>query len=120
MGKMHSNRLEKFLKIGILLSLSACATSYLHWTGPKYKKQQDFVNDRYECFKETQQRFTSARVNQYGGTSDSVVMPLCSAFKACLATKGFYESGSVTDPSIFNQSGHFFIPEGAQITCKSD
>ena len=103
--------------IFLVLLLSSCATGYYAFVGPTNKTQSDFMQARYSCLQETQQRVSSAYANQYGGSSSSIVAPSCSAFKACLAARGFYEQNGVTDLSFFNQPGHFSIPQGTMIDC---
>jgi len=51
---------------------------------------QDFANVRYQCIQETSARTSSGSANQYGAYTTSAVMPSCSAFQACLASKGYY------------------------------
>ena len=74
--------------ITIALLMTGCAA-------PKYDGPgsfQDFANARYQCVRETSARVSGAAINQYGGAASSSVMPSCSAFQACLASKGYYES----------------------------
>src|ERR1035437_798853 len=84
--------------IGIILLiavLGGCATmppTYIRWMTSTSATQQQFMQDRYACLQETQQRVSGAFVNQYGGASSSQVMPPCSAFNACLASRGYYRS----------------------------
>ena len=110
----------KFIIHLILFTIvSGCASappSYMRFTGPTNKTQQEFVNDRYACLKETQQRRSNAAVNEYGGAASSSVMPSCSAFNACLASKGFYRQDT-TDLNVFSQPGNFSVPQGAVINC---
>ena len=68
--------------------LTGCAAP--HYDGPG--SFQDFANARYQCLRETQQRMSGATINQYGGSATSQVIPSCSAFNSCLATKGYYQS----------------------------
>ena len=53
---------------------------------------QDFANARYQCLQQTSARVDGGFANQYGGALSSSVMPSCSAFSACLASKGYYQS----------------------------
>lgn len=103
---------------GILVFvLVGCAAVYTRWTGPSSNSQQDFMNIRYQCLKETQARVSSAYINQYGGSSSSNVRPPCSAWNACMASKGYYQSDT-TDASVFNRPGNFSVPESALIYCQ--
>ena len=77
------------------IALSAFAMLMTGCAVPKYDGPgsfQDFANARYQCVQETSARVSGAAVNQYGGAARSSVMPSCSAFSACLASKGYYES----------------------------
>ena len=105
-----------FALASILIGCASGPPSYMRFTGPANKSQQDFVSERYSCLKETQQRITSTAVNEFGGASSSSVMPSCSAFNACLAARGFYRQDT-TDLSVFNQAGNFSVPQGAVISC---
>jgi hypothetical protein len=111
-----STNIKRTFILSLLFSLVACAPSYYRYTGPTNSSQQDFMNIRYQCLRETQQRVSGAFVNQYGGASSSTVMPTCSAFNACLASKGFYRSDT-PDLNVFNQPGNFSVPQGAVINC---
>lgn len=109
------------LGLSLLILLSGCASgpqSYYRYVGPTNKSQQDFMGDRYQCLRETQQRVSNAFVNQYGGAGNSSVMPSCSAFNACLGAKGYYRQDT-TDLSVFNVPGNFKIPPGAVINCSN-
>lgn len=61
------------------------------------------MKDRYECYKETQQRFSDAFVGPYGGSAGSQVIPSCSAFNACMASRGYLRSdtdGNLVVPQV--------------------
>lgn len=93
----------KLLLISSLVSiLSGCAA--VNYDGPG--SFQDFANARYQCLQETQQRISGGYINQSGGAATSQVMPSCSAFNSCLATKGYYQ----------NQNGRF-NPNSIAIRC---
>jgi len=83
-----------------LLQTIAIPTLAILMTGcaaPRYDGPgsfQDFANARYQCVRETSARVSGAAVNQSGGAASSSVMPSCSAFASCLASKGYYESQS--------------------------
>ena len=110
-----SNILKAWFVTFIFAVISGCATpptSYYRYFNPK-SNQQQFMKDRYACLQETQQRVSGAYVNQYGGASSSTVMPPCSAFNACLASRGYYRSDT-TNP---NDPG-LYVPQGAVINCQ--
>src|SRR5437667_12212554 len=101
--------------LGILLLVAViggCATSYIRWMTNTGATQQQFMNDRYSCLQETQQRVSGAYANQYGGAASSQVMPPCSAFNACMAARGYYRADT-TNPADFNQPGSLSVPPGA-------
>jgi len=116
--------MKNFIRISLLLTtiiILGCATgpqSYYRYVGPTNRSQQDWMNDRYACLKETQQRISNTAVNGYGGASSSTVMPTCSAFNACLASRGFYRQDT-TDVSVFNNPGNFSVPQGSVINCSN-
>ena len=112
------------LKTGGILLLSAVVSgctpmpqTYFRFTSSNNATEQQFVNDRYECYKETQQQVSNAIVNQYGGVANSQVMPLCSAFYACLAARGYYRAADTTDLTVFNTPGNYYVPQSAEIHC---
>ena len=105
--------------LGILLlvaAVSGCAPTYVRYLSNNGATQQQFMNDRYSCLRETQQRVSGAYVNQYGGAANSQVMPPCSALNACLAARGYYRSDT-TNLADFNQPGSLGVPQGAGIQC---
>ena len=108
---------NKCLRVILVFTVfSGCATTptYIRWITTTGATQQQFMNDRYSCLKETQQRVSGAYVNQYGGVSNSQVQPPCSAFNACLAARGYYRSDT-TNPADFNHAGSLAVPPGAVI-----
>jgi hypothetical protein len=80
--------MKKIFTVIILVALTGCAAP--NYDGPG--SFQDFVNARYQCVRETSARVSGAVVNESGGVANSQVMPSCSAFAACLASKGYYAS----------------------------
>ena len=80
----------KYICAGIFLILTGCAVP--NYSGPG--TYQDFANARYQCVQETSARQSGAYVGQYGGYANSTVMPTCSAFQACLASKGYYQDSN--------------------------
>ena len=51
------------------VAIGGCAPTYVRYLSNKGATQQQFVNDRYACLQQTQQRVSGAYVNQYGGAS---------------------------------------------------
>ena len=99
-----------FLVVFITLPLGACCfnplpAKYLNYNAT----QDDFMKARYECYKETAQRVSDVYVNPYGGVAGSEVMPSCSAFNACMASRGFIEADT---------NGNFAVPQGMEIKCR--
>jgi hypothetical protein len=72
------------------MMVSGCVATTPKYTGPG--GMQEFAKVRYQCVQETSARVSGAAINQYGGASNSKVIPSCSAFTACLASKGYYAS----------------------------
>ena len=85
-------KIPKTIAISALVILmTACASvPPSRYDGPG--SFQDFANARYQCVRETSAPVSFTLVNPYGGGSSSSVMPNCSSFVACLASKGYYES----------------------------
>jgi len=81
--------MKKMMSITAIFALSGCATATVY-EGPG--SFQDFANVRYQCVKETSARFSSGSADRYGAAASSSVKPSCSAFKACLASKGYFEN----------------------------
>ena len=82
----------KFLKKIVMTTMTIVMTGC---AAPKYNGPgsfQDFANARYECVQQTSARVSRAPVNEYSIFAGSSVMPSCSAFTACLASKGYYAS----------------------------
>ena len=98
---------RKIIGIILIVIVSGCAAVPMRFTNYGATQEQ-FMKDRYECYKETQQRASSAYINQYGGFASSQVMPSCSAFNACLASRGYFRSDA---------NGNLVLPAGAEIQC---
>jgi hypothetical protein len=79
--------MRKVVVLLALLMLSSCTTER-RWfkTG---STRQDFNQDRYRCMQESQQRVSSAYVNQYGGSSNSGVRTNRNLFNACMEAQGW-------------------------------
>ncbi len=97
-------------------SISGCATTYIRYLSSNNATESQFMQDRYQCYQETQQRISGAFVNQYGGAASSQVLPSCRAWNACLAARGYYRSDT-TSVAELNQPGSLFVPQGAVINC---
>jgi hypothetical protein len=109
----------RIVVIVLIAMVSGCAAPrpvYIRYIGSNGASQQQFMNDRYSCLRETQQRISGAFVNQYGGASQSQVAPSCSAMAACLAARGYYRADT-TNPADFNQPGSLSVPPGTMINC---
>jgi hypothetical protein len=52
-------------------------------------QQNEFTEARYACMQQSQQRHSSAYVNQYGGSSDSSVITNNNLFSACMTSRGW-------------------------------
>jgi hypothetical protein len=89
----------------------------MRWATTTGASQQQFMNDRYTCLRETQQRVSGAHVGPYGGAASSQVLPSCSAFNACLAAHGYYRAADTTNLADFMQPGSLYVPQGAMIQC---
>lgn len=101
-----------------LAAICGCAPSYIRWVSNNGAGQDQFMKDRYSCLQETQQRISNAYVNQYGGAANSSVAPPCSAWKACMAARGYYQVANTSSLDDFKQRGSLFVPEGAVINCR--
>lgn len=99
----------KALKLSIIAAvvLAGCESTPLRYQNYGANQQQ-FMKDRYECYRENQQRASSAYVDRNRGVASSRVIPSCSAFQACLAARGYYESAS----------GNLFVPDSAGVECQ--
>lgn len=66
------------------------------------------MKDSYACYSETQKKISGATGDQSGGNANSIVIPTCSAFNACLAERGYVRSDA---------TGTLTIPEGTVVQC---
>ena len=91
--------MKKMMSITVIFALSGCATSTVY-EGPG--SFQDFANARYQCVRETSARISRGSADQYGAAASTSVKPSCSAFKACLASKGYFvnDNGRFSSESI--------------------
>ena len=108
MGGSNMSIAIKIIGIILIVVVSGCTSGPTRFTNYGATQEQ-FMKDRYECYRETQQRASSAYVNRYGGAARSQVIPSCSAFLACLASRGYLLS---------NTSGNLIVPTGAEIQCQ--
>jgi hypothetical protein len=92
----------------VVAGCASTAPTIMRWTNNNNATQDQWMKDRYACYSETQQRISGATVNQSGGNANSIVIPMCSAFNACLAARGYVRSDA---------TGTLTIPEGAVVQC---
>jgi hypothetical protein len=91
--------------------VSGCATEapiVPHWASNKSATQDQWLKDRYACYSETKQRISGAAVDASGGSSNSIVLPMCNEFNACLAARGYFRSDT---------AGLLYVPDGANVQC---
>jgi hypothetical protein len=92
--------------------VSGCATTppppVMRWTSNNNATQEKWLNDRNTCYNETEQRMSEGSVDQSGAKANSVDGPICRAFNACLAARGYIRSDA---------TGALTIPEGASVLC---
>jgi hypothetical protein len=91
--------------------VSGCASApppVMRWTSNDQATQQKWLNDRNSCYYETQPRVSDASADQPGAKINSVDGPLCRAFNACLAARGYARSDA---------TGVLTIPEDASVKC---
>jgi hypothetical protein len=69
------------------LVLFGCAAQTT-WTKPGLTQDQ-FAKDRYGCMQQSQQRVSSAYVDQYGGGSVNHVITNANLFNACMTAQGY-------------------------------
>ena len=70
--------------------------------------QEQWLHDRTTCYNETEQRISDGSVDQSGVKANSVDGPMCRAFNACLAARGYTRSDA---------TGALTIPEDASVQC---
>jgi predicted aspartyl protease len=58
------------------------------WTKPGLK-QEEFAQDRYSCMQQSQQRVSTAFVDQYGGSAVNHVITNNNLFNACMNSRGY-------------------------------
>jgi hypothetical protein len=72
-----------------LAALSACAHGPVTvWVKPG-ASQSDFAQARYNCMQQSQQRVSTAFVNQYGGAANNSVITNQNLFGACMNAQGW-------------------------------
>ena len=104
------------LHVGMVLFgavlLGSCASapppSVLRWTSNNQATQQQWLNDRNSCYNETQQRVSDPSADQPGINPNRVDGPICRAFNACLAARGY---------TRLDTTGTLTIPEDASVKC---
>ena len=80
--------LHIFSTVAVGLALSACATQPTMWIKPGFS-QDEFAKDRYSCMQQSQQRVSTAFVNQYGGSSSNHAITNANLFNACMSAHGY-------------------------------
>jgi hypothetical protein len=93
--------------------LSGCASTpppppVMRWTSNNHATQEKWLNDRNTCYNETQRRISGESLDLSGVKANSVDGPICLAFNACLAARGYVRSDT---------TGALTIPEGASVQC---
>jgi hypothetical protein len=90
--------------------VSGCATAppppVMRWTGNNHATQEKWLDDRNNCYKETQQRISDESVDQSGVKANSVDGPICRTFNTCLAARGYIRSDT---------TGTLTLPEDASV-----
>src|SRR5262249_39850451 len=81
-------RSKVFSTMAVGLALSACAAQQTTWLKPG-ATNSDFAKDKYSCMQQSQQRVTSAFVNQYGGSSSNHEITNTNLFTACMNAQGW-------------------------------
>jgi hypothetical protein len=92
----------------VVALVGGCASTVPTWTSNRSASQDEWLKDRYACYNETQQRISGASVDQNGGAANSLVVPMCTAFNACLAARGYTKNDA---------AGYLGIPKGAELNC---
>jgi hypothetical protein len=112
--------MEKSLGIILFAAVvSGCASEppmYIRYTNNTGATQQQFMNDRYACYKETLEWFSRAAAYQPGGGDVGQVVPPCSPFNDCLAARG-YSRSDTQNAAELNQPGSLYVPRGREIQC---
>lgn len=115
----------------IVLALSACSASM--GSGPQrmlaYRHEEStkaqFVQDRYECYKESLSRRFEQNSATYrdlaAGSSSSEVQPSCEIVRLCMASKGYEQVWvDVAEPNqhrILAARGIFVLSDDLRIKC---
>jgi hypothetical protein len=100
-----------------LLALAGCTPyTYTRYLTNNDASEQQFMQDRYQCYQQTQQPVSVAYLNAYGGAASSQVLPSCSAFQACLAARGYYRSDTQNLADL-SAPGSVWVPQSARINC---
>jgi hypothetical protein len=72
-----------------IILLSACANNNNVWVKPG-ASTTEFAQTKYACMQQSQNRVSSAYVNEYGGSSESRVTTNSPLFSACMNAQGSY------------------------------
>jgi predicted aspartyl protease len=92
MRRLSSDPLETMVKrfiaaVPAAFVLFGCAAQTT-WVKPGLTKEE-FAKDRYSCMQQSQQRVSSAYVDQYGGSSSNHVITNANLFNACMNAQGY-------------------------------
>jgi hypothetical protein len=91
--------------------VTGCASApppVMRWTSNNNATQEKWLSDRNACYIETQQRMSEQSVDQSKAKANNVDGPVCHAFNACLAARGYTRSDT---------TGSLTIPEEASVLC---
>jgi hypothetical protein len=72
----------------LALCLAGCMRTVGYWEKPDFTEPQ-FATDRFECMRQSQEQYSSAYVNQYGGGGTSGQQTNLPFFAACMTARGY-------------------------------
>lgn len=102
--------------LAVISMLPGCVATYPTFAGPPGATQEQFLKIRYACLLETQAPQSQGHINQYGGSMQSTVAPLCSSFNACLAAQGYTQ---LTDAQAKPPQGSIHaVTQATAISCR--
>jgi hypothetical protein len=104
---IQNDAFNKIVILSCAFLVGGCVTRVVHYSRPDTTQQQ-FMQDRYECLQEAQQRVSGAAVTPYGGGATSRVVANCGVWLSCLGARGY-----TTDPN-----GDLFAPPGMAVYCQ--
>lgn len=93
---------HRFLAIMlVLLSFALASCSTVRWD-KSGGSQGEYLKDRFNCIKQSQQHYSDAFANETGAVASGGVTTNLSLFKACMLSFGY----------TFNSDGRFGPPDG--------